>query len=96
MHSEDSPGRIQFKMNALEDVVAVAEQAPSLEAAANSLRLDIELPGALRWLRRRLQGVYAALHLLKGLMPDRFLGCAPTLAGFGPCLGVEAVLLALR
>ena len=68
----------------------------SREAAADGLRPDIELPGALLWLRRRIQAVYAALHRLKGLMPDQFLACAPTLAGFRPCLGVEAVLLALR
>ncbi len=43
-----------------------------LEALANGLHLDIELPGVLRWIRRRLQGVYAALHLLKGLMPELF------------------------
>lgn len=73
-----------------------AEQAPSREAAVEGLRLDIELPGALRWMRRRLQGVHLALHLLRGLMPERFASTAPTLFGFAACLGVEAVLLALR
>ena len=73
-----------------------AEQAPSQEAAADGLRLDIELPGALRWIRRRLQGVHLALHLLRGLMPEPFASTAPTLFGFAACLGVEAVLLALR
>jgi hypothetical protein len=80
----------------VEAVVTVAEQAGSREAAAEVVRPDTELPGALRWMRRRLQAVYAALHLLLGLMPDRFLGCQPTLAGFRTCLGVEVVLLALR
>ncbi len=77
-------------------MVLAAEQAPSREAAADGLRLDIELPGALRWMRRRLQAVYGALHLLKGLMPERFASAWPTLAGFRPCLGAEVVLLALR
>ncbi len=77
-------------------MVRVAEQAPSREAAADGLRLDIELPGALRWMRRRLQAVYVALHLLKGLMPELFAPAWPTLLGFGACLGVESVLLALR
>ena len=77
-------------------MVRVAEQAPSREVAADGLRLDIELPGALRWIRRRLQAVYAALHLLKGLMPEHFASAWPTLKGFRPCLGVDVVLLALR
>ena len=80
----------------LEAVVAAAEQAASREAAADGLRLDIELPGALRWLRRRLQAVYAALHLLKGLMPEHFASAWPTLEGFRSCLEVDVVLLALR
>jgi hypothetical protein len=88
--------RLSGTLEEVEAAVTVAEQAASREAAADGLRPDIELPGALRWLRRRLQAVYAALHLLKGLMPDRFLACAPTLSGFRPCLGVEGVLLALR
>ncbi len=77
-------------------MVLAVEQAPSREAAADGLRLDIELPGALRWIRRRLQAVYAALHLLKGLMPERFASAWPTLEGFYPRLGGDAVLLALR
>ncbi len=87
--------RLSGTLEEVEVAVTVAEQAASREAAAYGLRPEIELPGALRWLRRRLQGVYAALHLLTGLMPDRFLSCAPRLAGFRPCLGIEAVLLAL-
>ena len=57
--------RLSGTLNEVEAVVRVAEQAPSREAAADGLRLDIELPGALRWMRRRLQAVYVALHLLK-------------------------------
>ena len=78
-------------------MVTTAEQAASREAAADGLRRpDIELPGALRWLRRRLQGVYRALHLLRALMPDRLAGAGPTLVSFSACLGVAAVLLTLR
>jgi hypothetical protein len=80
----------------VEAIVEVAEQARSREAAADVLRPDIELPGGLRWLRRRLLAVYAALHLLKGLMADQFHACWPTLSGFRPCLESETVLLALR
>jgi hypothetical protein len=37
--------RLPGTLDELESIVAAAEQAPSLEAAANVLRLDIELPG---------------------------------------------------
>jgi hypothetical protein len=80
----------------VEALVEVAEQAISREAAADTLRPDIELPGGLRWLRRRLLPLYAALHLLKGLMVDRFHACWPTLSGFRSCLGAQSVLLVLR
>ncbi len=88
--------RLSGTLVEVEAVVEAAEQAMSREAAADELRPDIELPGGLRWLRRRLLPVYAALHLLKGLMADQFQACWPTLAGFQPCLEVETVLLALR
>jgi hypothetical protein len=86
------PGTLQE----VESVVEAAEQASSREAATEGLRPDIELPGALRWLRRRLAAVYAVLQLLRGLMADRFCVCWPTLAGFRSCLEVEIVLPALR
>jgi hypothetical protein len=79
----------------VEAVVRAVEQAPSLEAACRNLRPDIELPGVLRWARRRVQTVHAALHALKGLLPDRF-PCPATLAAFATCLGVLEVLVALR
>ncbi len=88
--------RLSGTLIEVEAVVRVAEQALSQEAAADELRLDIELPGALRWIRRRLQAVYLSLHLLRGLMPELFASTWPTLLGFRPCLGVEAVLLTLR
>ena len=77
-------------------MVRLAEQAPSQEMAVEGLRLDIELPGVLRWLRRRIQPVHLALHLLRGLMPELFATTWPTLFSFRACLGGEAVLLALR
>jgi hypothetical protein len=88
--------RLSGTLIEVEAVVRVAEQAPSREVAAGGLRLDIELPGALRWIRRRLRAVHLSLHLLRGLMPEPFASAWPTLLGFGACLGVDAVLLALR
>jgi hypothetical protein len=88
--------RLPGTLNALEDVVAVAEQAPSLEAAANSLRLDIELPGALRWIRRRIALVHRCLVLVIGLLPDQLAGCVATVTHLREHLGHESVLMALR
>lgn len=88
--------RLSGTLEEIEAVVTTVEQAPSLEAAAQSLRLDIELPGALRWMRRRVQAVHRALHLLKGLRPDLFAACPPTLLAFGQLLAVASVLVGLR
>ena len=87
--------RLSGTLAEVEAVVAPVEQAPSLEAACRDLRRDIELPGVLRWVRRRVQAVHAALQALKGLLPERF-PCVPTLAAFAVCLGVAEVLVALR
>jgi hypothetical protein len=80
----------------LEDVVLQVEQGCSLETACSHLRLDIELPGALRWVRRRVQAVQAILTLLRGLLPAHFGICEPTLSAFIHHLGVQPVLPVLR
>jgi hypothetical protein len=80
----------------VETAVEAVEQAPSLEAAATTQRLEIELPGALRWLRRRVHAVQRTLVVLKGLLPEYFAHATPTLAGFRQALGVETVLVVLR
>jgi hypothetical protein len=87
--------RCSGTLSEVEAVVRALEQASSQEAGCRDLRPDIELPGVLRWARRRVQAVQAALQTLKGLLPERF-PCAPTLLAFAACLGVSEVLLALR
>jgi hypothetical protein len=87
--------RLKGTLAEVEAVVRAAEQAPSLEAACRDLRPAIELPGVLRWARRRVQAVQAALQALKGLLPDRF-SCVLTLLAFAACLGVTEVLVAMR
>ena len=77
-------------------MVRSVEQASSREAACEGLRLDIELPGALRWVDRRRHDVHSALSLIKGLLPASFTDCAATLTAFGARLGVNGVLVALR
>ena len=88
--------RLSGSLQEVEEVVVAAEQAASREAAADALRLDIELPGALRWMRRRLKAVHTALTLILGLFPDLFAGCLPTVSAFQQCLGVDWVLPVLR
>jgi len=88
--------RLTGTLAEVEALVRIAEQAPSLEAACDALRLDIELPGALRWVGRRVRAVHGVLHVLTGLLPEHFAGCVPTLAAFGERLGVADVLVALR
>jgi len=89
----------------LEATVLDVERAGSIAAAANTLRTDIQLPGALRQLGGLTRAVHAALRGVRGLEPERLGLCAPTLAGFAVALGIVpdadtsaagSVLVALR
>lgn len=89
--------RLPGTLNDLEAIVAAAERAPNLEVAANALRLDpIHLPGALRWLRRRILLVHRCLVLVIGLLPDRLAGCVATVTAVRERLDEDAVLILLR
>jgi len=88
--------RLSGTLAEVEAVVRAVEQAPSVEAACGELRLDIELPGALRWISRRVHRVHASLNLLKGLLPEAFTHCPPRLAAFAEHLGLAEVLVGLR
>lgn len=81
----------------IEAVVACLEQARSLEAAADAVRTDdVGLVGAMRWALRRRRAVQANLLTLKGLLPERFLNYAPTMADFRRRLETNRALEALR
>ena len=67
-----------------------------MEAAAEDYRVEVALPGVLRWLRRRRQAVTITLTLLRGLMPTLFAGVALSLSALRRHWGVEWVLPALR
>ena len=57
-------------------MVAHAERAPSLAAAANELRRDaVELPGAMRWVGRRVRLVHHVLGIVIGLLPEQLARC---------------------
>jgi transposase-like protein len=88
--------RLSGSLREVESVVVEVEQTKSLETAADQLRLDIELPGAIRWTRRRVKYVQASLTVLLGLLPELFAGCQPTLTAFCHWLRVDVVLPALR
>ena len=70
--------RLPGTLDALEAVVAHAERSRSLTETAKALRRDtVELPGAIRWVRRRVRLVRRLLTLLAEQLPERFpLGIA--------------------
>ena len=85
----------------IEQVVAAAESASSLQACANTLRIDpVSLPSAMRWVRRRLTLMRSLLPIVVSMMPQYLLGCVPTIAGLRACLAVDwptgSVLMQLR
>lgn len=81
----------------LEAVVAAAEQARSVQAAANAVRTDdVDLVTAMRWVIRRRNAVHANLLTLKGLLPEQFVDCEPTVHDFRRHLGTARALEALR
>ena len=89
--------RFPGELDTLEAVVAHAEQAPSLAAAANTLRRDtVELPGAMRWVRRRVRLVHHVLTIVIGLLPELLTRCVAEVGTVRTRLGTESALRELR
>lgn len=93
--------RLSGTLAAVEAVVDAAETATSQEAALEQVRPAaapdaVTLLAGLRWLRRRLLAVRAALVAAVTLVPSLSGGCQPTLAGLRERLGVTEVLVTLR
>ena len=89
--------RLPGTLTELEEVVAHAEQARSLLVAADQLRRDaVELPGAMRWVHRRVRLVHHALRLVIGLLPQQFAGCRAQVTACRQRLDSDAVLVTLR
>jgi hypothetical protein len=88
--------RLTGSLAEVEAEVAAAEAAPTRETASEALRPDIELPGALRWLRRRTGLVRAGLAAAIGLLPGLLAGCKPTVTSVRSALGAEIALVRLR
>jgi hypothetical protein len=88
--------RLTGMLAEVEAVVAAADTALTQEAASEALRPEIELPGALRWLRRRTRLVHAGLAAAIGLLPRLLAGCKPTVPSVRSALGAEVALVRLR
>ena len=87
--------RLIGSLDEVEQVVVKVEGSASVEAAASVLRPDIDLPGAVRWVRRRLSGVRTGLLALLTLMPAR-MGTKAELRAVRAELSTERALVALR
>ena len=89
--------RLPGELDEVEEVVAHAEHAPSLAAAANELRRDtVELPGAMRWVERRVRLVHHVLTIVIGLLPGRLARCVAEMGAVRARLGTESALRTLR
>lgn len=88
--------RLSGSLAEVEAVVAAVEGASSQEAASEALRPNVELPGALRWVRRRLRLVRAGLSAAIGLLPGLLAGREPTVTSIRSALGAEMALVCLR
>lgn len=88
--------RLPGTLDDAEAAVAAAESASSVESAADALREAGELPGAVRWLRRRIRGVHASLSSLIGLLDELPAGVQPTITSFSGAFGSSSVLVRLR
>ena len=89
--------RFPGELDEVEAVVAHAEQAPSLAAAANALRPDpVELPGAMRWVERRVRLVHHVLTIVIGLLPEPLARCIAEVGAMRARLETDTALRALR
>lgn len=81
----------------VEEVVVIVEASGSVESAADVLRpIDISLPSAVRWVRRRLAPVRAALLAIFTLLPDLFAGSMPSVGEARRILCTPSALPSLR
>jgi hypothetical protein len=93
--------RMPGTLDEIERVVDIAERSPSIAAASEVARPDddddaVTSISAMRWVRRRVRPIRAALLALITLLPDVLGECEPSLRAIRARLGVEQVLVALR
>jgi hypothetical protein len=86
--------RFPGTLSEIERLVATVEQARSLETATDARRSDpVSLTSAVRWVRRRVGPVRRLLTVLVGLLPQFFLGCAPTIGALRRRVSCAQVLM---
>lgn len=93
--------RLSGTLDEVEAVVSAVEQSGSLCEAVESVHPAeaedaIGLQSALRSMRRRVRAVRAALLAIITLMPDPFVGTAPTISALRSVLSTDRVLVTLR
>ena len=89
--------RLPGTLDTLEAVVAHAEQAPSLSAAADALRPEpVELPGAMRWVGRRVRLFHHVLTLVIGLLPEQLARCVVEVGAVRARFETDTALRVLR
>ena len=87
--------RMGGSLDETERVVALSDTI-GVEKAAMELRVgEVELPGALRWLRRRRLGVHAALLALIAALPGQ-LGSVAEIEEMRLALSKQRLLVVLR
>jgi len=86
--------RVAGSLDQVEQVALLAE-SKGVEAAAQDLRTEIDLPGAMRWIRRRRDAVRVGLLALITALPGR-LGTIPRIQAVRTVLESERALVALR
>lgn len=80
----------------IEAHVRATEQGLSMQSVAMSCRLEIELPGALRYLSRLCKAVHKALNICRGLHPELLCAAQPTITSFSLSVEGSSVLVSLR
>ena len=85
--------RLPGALDSLEAVVAHAEQAPSRSAAGDALRPEpVELPGAMRWVERRVRLVHHVLTIVIGLLPECLARCIAEMGAVRARLDTDTAL----
>lgn len=87
--------RLTGSLAEVEAVVAAAE-ATTREVASEALRPEVELPGAVRWVGRRVRLVHAGLAAVIGLLSGLLAGREPTVTSIRSALATEPAGVRLR
>ena len=94
--------RLSGTLDELESAVLARERSVSVAAAIEAVRPSdrddaiADPKAAGQWLRRRTRSVAEALLAIVTLVPERLMGCTPTVVALRAHLGTEHVLMELR